>query len=103
MAKRKQLPIKGKTMNPALMAMSKEARARKLLNSAEKTNLLLTIMSLHDEMEFSKEQIELFLKGYRRQIDCYASRNLPCGTDMEIMIKEDYDIDIDDFLRGIPL
>lgn len=97
---KKSIPVKGRVMNPALRAMSEEARARKLMNASEKTNLMLTMMALHDEMEFTKEQIELFLKGYRRQIDCYAEGNLPSGLDMEVMIKEDYGIDVDDFLKG---
>ena len=98
---KKKIPIKGKVLNPALRVLSEESRNRMLLNASEKANLMLSIMSLHDELDFTKEQIELFLKGYRRQIDCYASDNLPSGLDMQVMIQEDYGINIDDFLKGI--
>lgn len=98
---KKKIPVKGKVLNPALRVLSEESRNRMLLNTSEKTNLMLSIMSLHDELGFSKEQMDLFLKGYRRQIDCYASGNLPSGLDMQLMIQQDYGIDIDDFLRGV--
>lgn len=83
-----------KRMNPALLAASQEAKRIKLIKGAHKAGLILTLMVLGDQFDFTEEQLKLFMSRYRSELDSYKKRNVEVA-DFEQILREEYNIEVD--------
>lgn len=83
-----------KRMNPALLAASQEAKRIKLIKGAHKAGLILTLMVLGDQFDFTEEQLKLFMSKYRSELDSYKKRNVEVA-DFEQILREEYNIEVD--------
>lgn len=83
-----------KRMNPALLAASQEAKRIKLIKGAHKAELILTLMVLGDQFDFTEEQLKLFMSKYRLELDSYKKRNVEVA-DFEQILREEYNIEVD--------
>ena len=83
-----------KRMNPALLAASQEAKRIKLIKGAHKAGLILTLMVLGDQFDFTEDQLKLFMSKYRSELDSYKKRNVEVA-DFEQILREEYNIEVD--------
>lgn len=83
-----------KRMNPALLAASQEAKRIKLIKGAHKAGLILTLMVLGDQFDFTEEQLKMFMTKYRSELDSYKKRNVEVA-DFEQILREEYNIEVD--------
>ena len=80
-------------INPALQAMTEEQKNNRLIMAAEKANLILTIMVLHDKFQFGTKRLEKFLKEYWELLDSYE-RGYFKMAELEAAIKEETGIEV---------
>lgn len=83
-----------KRMNPALLAASQEVKNIQLIKGAHKAVLILTLMVLGDQFDFTEEQLKLFMSKYRSELDSYKKRNVEVA-DFEQILREEYNIEVD--------
>lgn len=83
-----------KRMNPALLAASQEAKNIKLIKGAHKAGLILTLMVLGDQFDFTEEQLKLFMAKYKSELDAYKKRNVEVA-DFEQILREEYNVEVD--------
>lgn len=81
-------------MNPALARMSRIVEQNKLIAAAGKANLIISLMVLHDKLDFTPEQLEDFLTEYQKQLDAYNSGYVESVEDFRTVLKDECGIEV---------
>jgi hypothetical protein len=81
-------------MNPVLEAMGRVHDENILIRSANKANLILTLMVIHDKFDFDREQCERFLEEYNKQLEAYNEGYVERVSDFEEVLKDELGIEI---------
>ena len=92
MAKNPVMQRKG--CNPALAQKMQEQRDALLIRGVNKANVILTLMVLGDEFDFTPEQMNNFMERYYSELDAYKQGYVERATDFEQVIREEYGIEI---------
>lgn len=87
--------IPRKRINPALAAMSRQARDNTLISAAGKANKIITLMVLKDKFDFTQEQINRFIQEYQSELDAYNQGYVESVKDFTDVLKNECGIEID--------
>lgn len=85
--KKKYITRKG--MNPALMQMSEERKAKDCIDSATRSHKLITDKVLHDVFGFGPKRRQRFREEYERQMNLFK-RGYYTYEDMLRLAKNDW-------------
>ena len=86
--------MRKRNMNLALARMSRIVEQNKLIEAAGKANLIISLMVLHDKLDFTPEQLDDFLTEYQKQLDAYDSGYVESVEDFRTVLKEECGIEI---------
>lgn len=86
--------MKRKNMNPALARMTRVVEQNKLIAAAGKANLIISLMVLHDKLDFTPEQLDDFLTEYQKQLDAYNSGYVESVEDFRSVLKDECGIEV---------
>lgn len=81
-------------MNPALARMTRVVEQNKLIAAAGKANLIISLMVLHDKLDFTPEQLDDFLTEYQKQLDAYNRGYVESVNDFTDVLKEECGIEL---------
>lgn len=83
-----------KRMNPALVYASQEAKNIRLIKGAHKAGLILALMVLGDQFDFTEEQMKAFMAKYKSELAAYKAGNID-ARDFEAILKDEYNVEVD--------
>ena len=86
--------MKRKNMNPALARMTRIVEQNKLIAAAGQANLIISLMVLHDKLDFTPEQLDDFLTEYQKQLDAYNRGYVESVNDFTDVLKEECGIEL---------
>ena len=86
--------MRKRNMNPALARMSRIVEQNKLIEAAGKANLIISLMVLHDKLDFTPEQLDDFLTEYQKQLDAYNSGYIESVEDFRTVLKDECGIEV---------
>ena len=84
-----------KRMNPALVYASQEAKNIRLIKGAHKAGLILALMVLGDQFDFTEEQMKAFMAKYKSELAAYKAGNID-ARDFEAILKPLLTIDTEE-------
>lgn len=86
--------MRKRNMNPALARITRVVEQNKLIAAAGKANLIISLMVLHDKLDFTTEQLDDFLTEYQKQLDAYNSGYVESVKDFTTVLKEECGIEL---------
>ena len=86
--------MRKRNMNPALARMTRVLEQNKLIAAAGQANLIISLMVLHDKLDFTPEQLDDFLTEYQKQLDAYNRGYVESVNDFTDVLKEECGIEL---------
>lgn len=71
----------------------KKTGKTKIMNLVREVDLLITLMILHDQFDFKKDDIKKMIKEYRDKIDSYDEKYFSY-EDMRELIKDEIGVEV---------
>lgn len=71
----------------------KKTGKTKVMNLVREVDLLITLMILHDQFDFKKDDIKKMIKEYRDKLDSYDKKYFSY-EDMRELIKDEIGVDV---------
>lgn len=68
---KKNIPQHRKGINPAMIYMSEEAKAKTAIRAASEAVRLITLKILHDTFDFGEKRQQRFIDEFNRQMEMY--------------------------------
>lgn len=68
---KKHIPQRRKGINPAMIYMSEEAKAKTAIRAASEAVKLITLKILHDTFDFGEKRQQRFMDEFNRQMEMY--------------------------------
>lgn len=86
--------IKKKGMNPALARITQIRKDNMLISAAEKANMIISLMVLHDKFGYGEKRLNKFIDEYQKQLEAYNSGYVESVNDFIEVLKEECGIEI---------
>ena len=86
--------MKRKNMNPALARMTRIVEQNKLIAAAEKANMIISLMVLHDKFGYGEKRLNKFIDEYQKQLEAYNSGYVERVSDFTTVLKEECGIEL---------
>lgn len=86
--------MRKRNMNPALARMTRVVEQNKLIAAAGQANMIISLMVLHDKLDFTPEQLDDFLTEYQKQLDAYNSGYIESVEDFRTVLKDECGIEV---------
>ena len=93
--RRRNNMIPNKGANKVLNSMNMMQRDNTLMRAANKANLVITCMVLHDKFGYGKVRLQRFIEKYVKQLEAYGAGYVDSVRDFETILKEECGIEID--------
>lgn len=68
---KKKIPQQRKGINPAMVYMSEEAKAKTAIRAASEAVKLVTLKILHDTFDFGEKRQQRFMEEFSKQMEAY--------------------------------
>ena len=73
---KKGIPQHRKGINPAMIYMSEEVKAKTAIRAASEAVRLITLKILHDTFDFGEKRQQRFMDGFNRQMEVDSYGNI---------------------------